>query len=94
MGPVRVLGYRNYPVFDHIRVVWPDEHHQDFQSNDSFIEAWDFADNNTALIIKSREAHGAPDFLKVDLATGNVLAHVDGWRGGPLPPWAKPYADR
>ncbi len=88
-----VLGYRDYPVFDIIRIVWPDEHHRDFQSTDSFIEAWDFADKGTTVIIKSREGHGAPDFLKYDIASGKELAHVSGWDTQILPDWAKPYAD-
>ena len=88
------LGYRNYPAFDTLRVVWPDEHHRDFQAGDSFIEAWDFADNDSTVIIKSRAGHGAPDFLKYDLATGRKLAHVDGWVNQPYPDWVKPYADR
>ena len=71
------LGYRDYPVFDEIRIVWPDEHHRDFQSTDSCIEAWDFADNDSAIIIKSREGHGAPDFLKYDISTGKVLGPVN-----------------
>ena len=87
------LGYRNYPIFDNVRIVWPDEHHRDFPSRCSFIEAWDFADNNTAIVIKSREAHGAPNIQKYDLATGKVIADVDGWQNEPWPPWAKPYED-
>ena len=88
-----VLGYRDYPVFNIIRIVWPDQHQCDFQSTDSFIEAWDFADGGSSVIIKSREGHGAPDFLKYDIASGKELAHVDGWENQILPDWAKPYAD-
>jgi len=87
--------YRNYPIFDTLRVVWPDEHHRDYKADDSYpyIEQWAFVDDNAAVVIQSRAAHGPADFLKYDLATGKVLGHANAGSGEALPDWAKPYAD-
>ena len=88
-------GYRNYPIFDTLRVCWPDEHHKDFKADETypFIEKWAFADNGTAVIIKSRAAHGPADFLKYRLSDAEVLGHAHESYAGDLPAWVKAFED-
>ena len=85
--------YRDKPVFDTLRVVWPDEHHRDYKATLGFIEEWDFADN-AAVIIKSRAAHGPAAYQKYDLASGKIIDQAKVELGKELPDWAKPYADK
>ena len=85
--------YRYLPAFTTVRIVWPDGHHRDFEGGDVFIEAWDFVADGSAVIIKSREAHGSPNVRKYDIETGKVLAEADGHFNQVWPEWARAYAD-
>jgi hypothetical protein len=85
--------YQDLPVFTKVRIVWPDGHYRDFEGGDVFIEAWDFVADGSAVIIKSREAHGSPNVRKYDIETGKVLAEADGHFNQGWPEWARAYAD-
>lgn len=87
------VRYEKMPVLDTIRIVWPDEHHKDYktEARHPFIEEWAFADDDTALIIKSRAVHGAATFIKYEIATRKILGRVSAEEK--LPDWAKPFAD-
>ena len=52
-------GYRNCPILNTLRVCWPDGHHLDFEASGTypFIEEWNFADDNSAVVIESRRPH-------------------------------------
>ena len=84
-----------WAVTNTLRVCWPpDGNHKDFTTEAfPFIENWDFADNETTVIIKSRGSHGPAEFLKYRLADGKVLGEAYGGPGHELPAWAKPYKD-
>ncbi len=86
---------RGWPVPDTLRICWPaDGHHKDFKIIEfPFIEEWDFADSDSAVIIKSRCAHGPAHFYKYDLATEKLLGEAKGTYDSVLPDWAKPFAD-
>ena len=82
---------RGWPVFSTLRVVWPDEHHRDFDSLDyPFIEDWVFTEKDTCVVIRSRRAHGPADYLHFRLADGKLLDKVHGPEGATLPDWTNP----
>jgi hypothetical protein len=87
------LYHQYWPAFTTIRIVWPDGHHRDFEGGDFFIEAWDFVADGSAVVIKSREAHGSPNVRIYDVETGKMLAEADGHFNQAWPEWARPYAD-
>jgi hypothetical protein len=87
------INARGWPVDSVLRVCWPDGHHKDFKADSAFIEIWNFVENDTAVVIKSRGAHGPAAYIKYDLRSGKDLAHADAFSGTPLPGWAKPYSD-
>lgn len=97
VGWVRVVGRndRGYPIDPLVRICWPDGRHKDFSSDDAyiFVEMWNFADNDEALVIKSRGAHGAASYLKYDIKTGAKIGYAHGLFGKDLPLWAQPFSD-
>ncbi|HEV3270917.1 MAG TPA: hypothetical protein VGZ93_01930 [Candidatus Methylacidiphilales bacterium] len=86
---------RGWPVTNTLRICCPpDGRHMDFMTESKpFIEEWAFADNDTAVIIKSRGSHGPAEFIKYSLITGKMLGEADG-SDKELPAWAKPFADQ
>jgi hypothetical protein len=91
----RSRNYRGYPMDDTVRICWPNGRHKDFAADETypFIEAWNFANKDTALVIKSRGPHGAADYDLYDLSSGNILDHAHGLFGHNLPLWAQPFSD-
>ncbi len=76
-------------VFSTVRVVWPDEHHRDFNAAEfPYIDAWDFADNDTSVIIRCGRKHGPSHFYKYRLSDGSLLAEAQETYAGNLPDWA------
>jgi hypothetical protein len=84
------------PVDDRLTVFWPDgKRHQEFAADGAFpfIERWDFAAGDSAVVIKSRAEHGPADYREFDLATGKLIGHAHGLFDDDLPPWARPFSD-
>ena len=44
-----------------------------------FIEEWNFVDNDSGIVIKSRGYHGPASFIKYDLVSGKVTGKQDGY---------------
>lgn len=60
-----------------------------------FIDLWDFTDNDTCVVIRSRGPHGPSTLQKYRVATAKLLDSYSGSVGSPtIPAWARPYADR
>lgn len=89
----KILNARGWPVDDTLRICWPDGRHKDFAPGYPFIEAWNFASNDTAVVIKSRRPHGPADYDEYDLASGKLIDHAHGLLGKNLPVWAQPFSD-
>jgi hypothetical protein len=90
--------FRNYwgePVNSILRVRFVSGRIKDFEAaaNGPFIEKWDFADNDSAVIIKSRGRHGPAYYGKYSLRTGKLTESVGIVPNDQLPKWAQPYAD-
>jgi hypothetical protein len=65
---------------------------KEFRPNPSapFIEDWSFTDNDSAIVIKSRGAHGPASFVRYDLATGRMTQKKDGRSDAEkAPSWAQ-----
>jgi hypothetical protein len=103
-SPNGLVGWTRYterndhqePVNDTLRVRFLDGRIKDFQaySNGPFIEEWAFADNDSAVVIKSRGRHGPAYYIKHSLRTGNIIESVEvSTPYERLPKWAQPYAD-
>jgi hypothetical protein len=61
-------------------------------SQGPFIEAWGFADHDSAVVIQSEGRHGPDYYIKYDIATQRVLGTVEvSTPYNELPDWAKPY---
>jgi hypothetical protein len=84
---------RGWRIFGALRVVWPDEHHRDFQPYYPYIEEWDFADNDTTVIIKCMLQHGPSHYLRYRLSDGQQLDEFKGFEGAVLPDWARPLGE-
>jgi hypothetical protein len=96
VGWTRYTDRNDYqePVNNILRIRFPDGRIRDFEANGSFIEEWAFADNDSAVVIKSRGRHGPSSFVKYDLFTGRRLGVVGGSiTYANLPEWAQPFAD-
>ncbi|PYL09372.1 MAG: hypothetical protein DME34_02850 [Verrucomicrobia bacterium] len=78
------------PVNDVLRIRYRDRRAKDFRHG-PFIEDWGFADDDSAVVIKSRGRHGPARYIKYALLSGKVIESVDIYE--PLPRWAQPYAD-
>lgn len=80
---------------DMVRICWPNGRHKDFAANFTypFIEEWDFANNDRAIVVKSRGPHGPADYDEYDLASGKLIGHAHGLFGKDLPVWAQPFSD-
>ena len=89
----KIRNDRGWPVDDTLRICWPDGRHEDFASGCPFIEAWNFAGNDAAVVIKSRGSHGSADYDEYDLASGKLIGHAHGLFGKNLPIWAQPFSD-
>lgn len=64
-----------------------------FEENVS-IEDWRFADNDTAVIIRSMAHHGPSSYVKYAISTGRVIDFRAGYiPNRQLPSWAKPIAN-
>jgi hypothetical protein len=104
VSPTGLIGWTRYTTRNHygepvnsvLRVRFRDGTIKDFQaySNGPFIEEWGFADDDAAVVIKSRGRHGPAYYMKYNLRTGQV---IDTAGISPpydrLPTWAQPYAD-
>jgi hypothetical protein len=62
-----------------------------FDVSRAFIDLWDFADNDTCVVIRCVNAHGPSWIQKHRIDTGELVA--EGPTRGNVPEWAKPYAD-
>jgi hypothetical protein len=62
-------------------------------SEQPFIQEWGFADNGSAVIIKSRGHHGPQYLVKYKISNGEVLGRVEGPRHDDMPDWAEPFSD-
>jgi hypothetical protein len=62
-----------------------------FDVSRAFIDLWDFADNDTCVVIRCVNAHGPSWIQKHRIDTGELVA--EGPCSGNVPEWAKPYAD-
>ncbi|HKP04783.1 MAG TPA: hypothetical protein VJU77_15630 [Chthoniobacterales bacterium] len=59
-----------------------------------FIGKWLFAENDSAVIIRSMGHHGPFSFVKYEIKSGRVLGEVHGYTPyDKLPDWAKQLAD-
>jgi hypothetical protein len=84
------------PVNDILRVRFPDRRVKDFEAypNGPFIEQWAFADDDSAVVIKSRGRHGPAYYVKYNLHTGKLIETVGtSTPKEQLPKWALPVAD-
>jgi len=84
------------PVNRTLRVRFLDGRVKDFEAypNGPFIEEWAFADDDSAVVIKSRGRHGPAYYVKYSLRTGELIESVGiSTPKEQLPKWAQPYAD-
>jgi len=104
VSPTGLVGWTRYtsrndygePVNSILRVRFLSGRIKDFEAalNGPFIEEWAFADNDSAIIIKSRGRHGPAYYVKYSLRTGELIESVGiSTPNDRLPKWAQPYAD-
>ncbi|MDB6005044.1 MAG: hypothetical protein JWR15_2031, partial [Prosthecobacter sp.] len=80
------------PVNNILRVMIAPERWMDFQAG-SFIQAWDFAENDTSVVVHSAGRHGPGTVLRFSLKTGNQTGSARvGAPAAKLPAWAQAYA--
>jgi len=101
VSPAGLVGWTRYternhygePVNSILRIRSLDGTIKDFQHG-PFIEQWAFADNDAAVVIKSRGRHGPANYIKYSLRTGKVIDSVGlSTRYEDMPQWAQPLAD-
>jgi hypothetical protein len=98
VGWTRYTGRNHYgePVNDTLRIRFLEGTTRDFRAypNGPFIEEWAFANNDSAVVIKSRGRHGPAYYVKYSLHTGELIESVGiSTPKEQLPKWAQPYAD-
>lgn len=57
------------------------------------VEDWGFADNDTAVVIKTRGRHGPAFCTKYAIATGKVTGNAGPMGYEKMPKWAQPFSD-
>jgi hypothetical protein len=62
-----------------------------FNVSRAFIDLWDFADNDTCVVVRCVNAHGPSWIQKFRIDTGELVAEGSASPDGPK--WAKPYRD-
>ena len=104
ISPNGLVGWTRYttrnhyqePVNNTLRIRFVNGTIKDFQAyaNGPFIEEWAFADNDSAVVIKSRGRHGPAYYIKHSLHTGKVIDSVGlSTPYDRMPTWAQPFAD-
>jgi hypothetical protein len=96
-----IVGWSRYtqrnshdePVNSKLRILLSEKDIKDIDAG-PFIEEWDFADHDTAVVIKSRGRHGSASIVKFDIKSGKQLGSTGGATlYKDMPEWAKPFAD-
>lgn len=64
-----------------------------FNASRAFIEVWGFTDNDTHVVMRSRNAHGPTWIEKFSIDTGRLVAECSGFDSPDTPEWARPYLD-
>ncbi len=99
-----IVGWSRYaqrnsheePVNSKLRLLLSEKDIKDFDAASSgpYIEKWDFADNDTVVVIMSRGRHGPASYVKYDIRSGNLLDSAGlGLPNKTLPEWTKPLGD-
>ena len=91
------LDANDDPKYQHsgelLRVRLHDGTTVDFHPNSLYIKDWNFAANDSAVIIDSMGHHGHQFYIEYDIKTGQILDHVDEYKPyAELPSWAQPIA--